>query len=265
MDPDRAGNSTRSRESGRYTTSQLPRTGRITGLDGIRALAIGLVLFSHRVIFDEFTYLRPIGINAGYAGVVVFFALSGFLITMLLLREELQTGRISLPLFYVRRALRLFPALWVYLFVVGAVCLAGALPHHPWYSLVSSLMYVRNLVGRGHETDHLWSLSIEEPFYLLWPLALIALPRRNLARFFLALGGLVTVTVWRICAARNGLASAGALYIRSTFGSTRHSSVVLSRWRWTWYRGPSAGRIRRDGAARRWQSQVWRAWRHGSG
>lgn len=194
-----------------------PRTGYVAGLDGIRSVAIGLVLFSHSVIYDEFAHLRPVGLVAGYAGVAVFFVLSGYLITKTLLREEERTGGISLRLFYLRRALRLFPALWLYLLVVGAIWLAGGLPHHPWHSFVSSLLYVRNLVGRGHETDHLWSLSIEEQFYLLWPLVLICMPHRNRGRLFLAFGGLIAVTAWRIYATRTGLASAGSLYIRSDF------------------------------------------------
>jgi peptidoglycan/LPS O-acetylase OafA/YrhL len=197
--------------------SASPRSGHIPGLDGIRALAIGGVLFSHSVIYGEFTGLHSIGHTAGYAGVAVFFVLSGYLITTLLLREEDRTGGISLRLFYIRRALRLFPALWLYLMVVGVIWLAGGLPHHPWHSFVSSLFYVRNLVGRGHETDHLWSLSIEEQFYILWPLVLCCLPHRNRARLLLALAGLAGVTVWRVYAARTGLASAGALYIRSDF------------------------------------------------
>jgi len=174
------------------------------------------VLFSHNVIYDRFTHLRPFAV-AGFIGVGVFFVLSGFLITTLLLREEERTGSISLQLFYLRRALRLFPALWLYLLVIGLIWLSGGLPDHPWHSLVSSLLYVRNFVGRGHETGHLWSLAIEEQFYLLWPLVLVGLPRRNRLRLAIALGGLVSVTLWRVCAARAGLVSAGALYIRSDF------------------------------------------------
>ena len=147
----------------------------------------------------------------------IFFVLSGYLITTLLLREEQRTGFISLRLFYIRRGLRLFPALWLYLSVVAVIILAGWLPHNPWHSFVSSLFYVRNLVGRGHETQHLWSLSIEEQFYILWPLILVGLPRRDRARLAVALGALVGVTLWRIYAARTGLASVGALYIRSDF------------------------------------------------
>lgn len=191
--------------------------GHIPGLDGIRALAIGGVLLAHTVIYDEFSGLRPVGHTAGYAGVAIFFVLSGYLITTLLLREENRTGGIALRLFYARRALRLFPALWLYLLVVMAIWLAGGLPQHPWHSFVSSLLYIRNLVGRGHETGHLWSLSIEEQFYLLWPLVLICLPRRNHARLLLAVCVLGGVTAWRVWAARTGLASQGALYVRSDF------------------------------------------------
>ncbi|MGL4423488.1 MAG: acyltransferase family protein [Gemmataceae bacterium] len=191
--------------------------GYIPGLDGIRAMAIGLVLFSHSVIYDQLNSLRSIGLGAGYTGVAIFFVLSGYLITRILLREEERTGTISLRFFYLRRALRLFPALWLYLLVVGLIWLAGGLPHHPWHSFVSSFFYVRNLVGRGHETDHLWSLSIEEQFYLLWPLVLVFLPHRNRARLGVALVGLVAVTVWRVLAARSEWVSAGTLYIRSDF------------------------------------------------
>ena len=101
--------------------------------------------------------------------------------------------------------------------VVSLIWFSGLLPHHPWHSFASSLLYVRNLVGRGHETDHLWSLAIEEQFYLLWPLVLVGLPGRNRVRLVFALGTLVSVTLWRVFAARAGLVSAGALYIRSDF------------------------------------------------
>lgn len=189
----------------------------IPGLDGIRALAVSLVLFSHSVIFDQFTGLRGMGLNAGYTGVAIFFVLSGYLITRLLLREEETTGSISLKLFYIRRAFRLFPALWLYLAVVFGIWLFGAIPDHPLHSFVTSLLYIRNLVGRGHETDHLWSLSIEEQFYLIWAVALVALGQRQRTRLLVAVGVVVGVTIWRIYAARNGLASAGALYNRSDF------------------------------------------------
>jgi peptidoglycan/LPS O-acetylase OafA/YrhL len=191
--------------------------GHIQGLDGIRGLAIALVLFSHSVIYDEFTNLHSSGLEAGYAGVAIFFVLSGYLITALLLREEDRTGRISLRLFYIRRSLRLFPALWLYLLVVFVIWCMGGLPHHPWHSIVSSLLYIRNLVGSGHETGHLWSLSIEAQFYCLWPFVLVSLRQRNRLRLLVALSALIGITLWRIYAAQTGLASEGALYMRSDF------------------------------------------------
>ena len=148
----------------------------VPGLDGVRALAVGLVIFEHSVVFDQFSHFGSVGLSGGHTGVALFFVLSGYLITTLLLREEERTGFISLRFFYIRRALRLFPALWLYLFVVAVLTLAGWLPHNPWHSFFSSLLYFRNIVGRGHETDQLWSLSIEEQFYIIWPLILIGLP-----------------------------------------------------------------------------------------
>jgi peptidoglycan/LPS O-acetylase OafA/YrhL len=195
----------------------LPKSGYIPGLDGIRALAISLVLYDHTILFGQSSSLLAMSQEAGSAGVTIFFVLSGYLITKILLREEKQTGDISLPLFYWRRALRLFPALWLYLLVVFGFWLIGWLPHHPLHSIASSLLYIRNLLGHGHETDHLWSLSLEEQFYLLWPFMLVLLPHRNRARLLIAGVGLVSITAWRMYATQNGLVSAGVLYIRSDF------------------------------------------------
>jgi peptidoglycan/LPS O-acetylase OafA/YrhL len=209
-------------EISKVHNSIIKQKGHIPGLDGVRAIAVILVLFCHSVIFDQFSDLHYIGVGAGYTGVTVFFVLSGYLITTLLLREEEQTGRISLRLFYIRRALRLFPALWAYLLVLALIKLIRGLPNDPWHSFVTSLFYVRNLVGRGHATGHLWTLSIEEQFYLLWPLALVSLailvlPRRNVARLLLALVAIGGITAWRMYAAGKGLASIGTLYIRTDF------------------------------------------------
>lgn len=192
-------------------------SGYVPGLDGVRGLAILLVLFSHSVIYDQFGGLKSNGLNAGYTGVTIFFVLSGYLITKLLLREEDQAGDISLRLFYLRRATRLFPALWLYLLVVFAIWLTGVLPEHPLHSFLTSLLYVRNIVGRGHETDHLWSLSLEEQFYLLWPLVVVSLKGRDRARMAVATITLLIVTLWRVYAARAQIVSAGTLYIRTDF------------------------------------------------
>ncbi len=188
----------------------------VPGLDGIRGLAIALVLLSHAATHNHFSFLGFVA-YAGNGGVNFFFVLSGFLITSLLLREEERTGTINLRLFYLRRALRLFPALWLYLLALAVLSVAGLLPLHPWHSILAALLYIRNLVGQGHETGHLWSLAVEEHFYVLWPLLFIALRGRNRARLMLCLAGILAVTAWRTYATAHQLFWEGVLYGRSDF------------------------------------------------
>lgn len=105
----------------------------------------------------------------GALGVHVFFVLSGFLITDLLLRERERTSGIDLPNFYLRRAFRIFPAAFVFLAIVTVLYW----PEMHWTHLAAAVFYVANLdLSRPWIFGHLWSLSIEEQFYLLWPLAL---------------------------------------------------------------------------------------------
>src|ERR1043165_3413400 len=227
-----------------------PKSELIAQLDGIRALAICMVLVSHLVIYENYLGLRPIGLEFGQAGVSLFFVLSGYLITRLLLREEDSRGRVSLKYFYIRRALRLFPALLLYLSVVFALWLCGLLPHHPWHSFASSILYVRNIWGRGHETDHLWSLSVEEHFYLLWPVAMLALPRRGARRLCLALTGIGAVLTWRVTALRAGLADEGQTSIRRDFrfdAPLLGCAIALGEHHWARaFRWFSASSVRRD-------------------
>ena len=116
-------------------------------------------------------------VNRGSFGVEIFFVLSGFLITHLLLREERNFGCISLRLFYLRRAVRLLPPLAV---LVGALAVASAIGvmRIPAIDLLAGLLFFRNYVGTSPETGHLWTLAIEEQFYLLWPVGLLLV--RNL-------------------------------------------------------------------------------------
>jgi peptidoglycan/LPS O-acetylase OafA/YrhL len=116
----------------------------------------------------------------GALGVDLFFVLSGFLITTLLLEERSRTGRISLPAFFQRRARRLFPALAAFLIVFVAITLLTAQPGVDRLpgTLIFSSLYVHNwiLALGGHPTVgtvHIWSLSVEEQFYILWPLTVI--------------------------------------------------------------------------------------------
>jgi peptidoglycan/LPS O-acetylase OafA/YrhL len=139
-------------------------------LDGLRALAVAGVLAQHCFV--------PGMSNAGTTGVTLFFTLSGFLITRLLLQERLASGRIDLRRFYKRRAQRLGPALLAMLAVVAVLSVVGALSMRP---VLLSLLQVANIAEASGQNmgllDHMWSLSMEEQFYLLWPALLLFLTR----------------------------------------------------------------------------------------
>jgi peptidoglycan/LPS O-acetylase OafA/YrhL len=139
---------------------------RIPSLDGLRAISITLVVLSHLVKWKHVS-LDVVG-SYGTLGVHVFFVLSGYLITSLLLKEYERSSTISLREFYIRRAFRIFPAAFVFLAVVTA--LYWRQMH--WYHIAAALFYVANMdISRPWIFGHLWSLSIEEQFYLLWPFA----------------------------------------------------------------------------------------------
>lgn len=137
---------------------------RIPSLDGLRAISITLVILSHLV---KWKHLSSSVLSAyGDLGVHVFFVLSGYLITNLLLREYERTSTISLRDFYMRRAFRIFPAAFVFL----AVVIILYWQQMRWYHIAAAVFYVANMdIARPWIFGHLWSLSIEEQFYLLWP------------------------------------------------------------------------------------------------
>ncbi len=145
-------------------------------LDGLRGVAVLLVMGYH-----DFGRLR-----GGFIGVDVFFVLSGFLITSILLEERRRTGGIRLGSFYARRALRLYPALVA--FVTVLACVARAWPalvgELRWSWIAATLLYVSDLViayGRVYPlgyVSHCWSLGVEEQFYLVWPFLVRVLTRR---------------------------------------------------------------------------------------
>jgi peptidoglycan/LPS O-acetylase OafA/YrhL len=181
-----AADSARPEDLGRALT----RT-RIGGLDVLRAIAVMSVLTSHAVVSGR---TPPILVD----GVELFFVLSGFLITRLLLQEFDQSGRIRLTSFYRRRAARLLPAFYAYL-LLGLVYLAWRQKPIPWGAVVSSLLYVLNydqaLSGAPtHFLSHCWSLAVEEQFYFLWPLLLLLALRRGV-RLEWALAGVI-VAIW---------------------------------------------------------------------
>ena len=195
-------------------TGERWKLGHRPGLDGLRAIAVLMVVVAH---FDrgEFT-------AAGVIGVTVFFTLSGFLITTLLLDETRRTGRVSLGGFYRRRALRLFPALAVMLLAVSLLTVVGA-PTDVTGGMVASVVgYVSNwfLLGTAHggviqwgALGHTWSLAIEEQFYVLWPLVVIAATRRGRrAVFNVAASGATLSLVWGLVSGRSNLASDVSAY-----------------------------------------------------
>jgi peptidoglycan/LPS O-acetylase OafA/YrhL len=157
------------------TTSSLElRTARIPTLDGWRAIAILMVIVHHlgKAVFamGAERYWAQDPTRFGTIGVPIFFGLSGLLITNLLLAERQSSGRISLRAFYIRRCFRILPPLLIYILAVCALGLMAS-PAEIWSSFLFFRNYIPGSVG-GLYTAHLWSLSVEEHFYLLWPVTL---------------------------------------------------------------------------------------------
>jgi peptidoglycan/LPS O-acetylase OafA/YrhL len=174
----------------------------VPALDGVRAIAVLLVILSHA---------GAPGIT-GNVGVDMFFVLSGFLITSLLLEEMDANGRINVLHFYVRRALRLYPALLLMLFLYGLFIylLRHRLPAggllETGKDITFAALYLTDYAvafdfqSRASLIAHTWSLAVEEHFYLVWPWVLIGLNRLCKGRSFLmALFGLfIAATSWRL-------------------------------------------------------------------
>jgi peptidoglycan/LPS O-acetylase OafA/YrhL len=178
---------------------------RVPALDGVRAIAIVVVLLFHHYQFEP----KPSRAwSGGFLGVDVFFVLSGFLITTLLLHEHRRAQRIDLPRFWSRRARRLLPALFV--LVIGTAILAK-FAYDPVTATnlrgesLATLLYVENWYRIGSAPSalsHTWSLSVEEQWYLLWPLLLgfLLLISRGRKRVVLAAVGVLAVASAIECA-----------------------------------------------------------------
>lgn len=175
--------------------------GYVPGLDGIRGVAVLLVVATHLVL--EFVPDKTmIWVPGGFLGVEIFFVLSGFLITTLLLNEHSRNNRISFRRFYARRALRLLPALFA---MLAAYLLYVAITKQDLgfaaRSSVGAALYVTNwMMALGHNVSHphLWSLAVEEQFYIVWPVVLatlLAVPicRRHLVGILTAIVALLTL------------------------------------------------------------------------
>jgi peptidoglycan/LPS O-acetylase OafA/YrhL len=165
------------------------RLGHNRALDGLRGIAVlAVILFHYRFPFSK----------NGFMGVDVFFVVSGFLITSLLIQEWMDAGEIKLRFFYLRRFLRLYPALLLMLLIVSPIAepsyIFSTLGYFTNWMMAFTTQPLSDIIG------HTWSLSIEEQYYLLWPLSLVFLLKRLPAKKLLLLVTLLALTsaVWRI-------------------------------------------------------------------
>ena len=207
-----------------------PHRTRIQALDGLRAIAIALVIFNHylpRVLIASGKGSSVILEMSGWAGsgVDLFFVLSGFLITGILINAKGSSNYFRR--FYWRRSLRIFPAFYaLLLFALVAWPIIFRRISFPWFAL-----YLRNWFGADRASDgtlgHLWSLAVEEQFYIAWSVVVYLCPRRHLLRLILALivtapliragmhyAGYPDYLIFRVTPAENGRA-----FVRSAGGS----------------------------------------------
>lgn len=203
-----------------FTSRHIPE------LDGLRGIAILSVIVHHQ--------LTPFSLSGGFLGVDLFFVLSGFLITGLLLAEFEQRKSISLRNFYMRRVLRLGPALLLYLLACVLVTyqtqMLGMLREIKLIAI--ALIYSTNWrMAFGWDsfldpTAIIWSLSIEEQFYLVWPLMLFGCLALRVKRRFLVAG--LGVVVLAILFYRSLLFSEGASLTRLYYGTDTRADALLT-------------------------------------
>jgi len=159
-------------------TELIQKPRHIAGLDGLRAISVVSVIGLHTLQRLSLSHHVPwwmLAVSNGALGVFIFFVISGYLITTLLLREQGKAGRISLKSFYLRRAFRILPPLYVYIAVIAVLGALRLIPGVNTREIVTALLFLRNY-AHGVSLwafEHLWSLCIEEQFYLLWPSILV--------------------------------------------------------------------------------------------
>jgi peptidoglycan/LPS O-acetylase OafA/YrhL len=215
-------------------------------LDGFRAVAAFSVVLAH-----------GLGISL-FDGVTAFFVLSGFLITTLLLREHGSTGTVSLRAFYARRTLRIFPAYYACVIASFAIDYVAG---QPWPASLtkSAFAYTVNYYNafNGHPSTsiaHLWSLGVEEQFYLLWPAVFILLASLGLKRLRLALVVLLFAGVgWRSLLFYSGWV--GQAYLYNAFDA-RFDDLAVGCLLATIARSPQAARFATVVGARVWMPLI---------
>jgi peptidoglycan/LPS O-acetylase OafA/YrhL len=177
-----------------YDMNSAPPASRSTNLDALRAIAILMVLGRH-------CHLSTWWHQIGWAGVDLFFVLSGFLVSGLLFSAFLTTGQIDLSRFYVRRGLKIWPSF--YLLIASGLIIDAVLPGHSISTkgLLSYLFFLQNYLGLDPAYGHTWSLAVEEHFYLALPLLLLAI-RGDRNRPFASMPWVFGAVAVLACAAR---------------------------------------------------------------
>ena len=202
------------------------RFQRLDGLDGLRAVAVMLVFQFH---------VAGGVLPGGYQGVMLFFALSGFLITTLLLQEWADADRIRLRAFYTRRFLRLMPALVVMVAMTVAANIAlGEFTSTTFKDAGAALGYVMDIyapashsIGGGYA--HTWSLAVEEQFYLLWPAVLVFTLRRRRSVLHVVTGWMLVLTALTAVLAVTGAVDRSGMYrLPSTQFPVIGAGIVLA-------------------------------------
>ena len=211
-----------------------PKSRYIPALDGLRTLAVVAVVLYH---------LNLTWAQGGLLGVTIFFVLSGYLITRLLLNEVAKTGRIDLKSFWIRRIRRLVPAVVTVVFVTCALCtifnhvmltkmrpdiLPSLLFLNNWWQIAQNVSYF-NALGDPSPLTHFWSLAIEEQFYLIWPPLLFAMvsmrvSKPNTRRVVLGLAAASALTMMVLY---NPAADPSRVYYGT---DTRVFSLLLGAW-----------------------------------
>lgn len=180
------------------------KPGRIPELDGWRGISMLLVILHHSMYFafpavaDSSRLFSHFFHHIGELGVQIFFVISGFVITRLLIAEEREQGSVSLKGFYTRRLFRILPVYYFYLLVVSIFSWAGWTPVSGIEKIVSVFfLYDTKIVSNGWFAGHSWSLAVEEQFYIVFPIFwVLSPPKRRATVLFLTLAAFLTWTAF---------------------------------------------------------------------
>ena len=229
-----ANKGTHASSSAKEQATARPKSRYIPALDGLRTLAVVAVVLYH---------LNLTWAQGGLLGVTVFFVLSGYLITRLLINEVSKTGRIDLKSFWIRRIRRLFPAVVTVVVVTCALCtifnhvmltkmrpdiLPSLLFFNNWWQIAQNVSYF-NALGDPSPLTHFWSLAIEEQFYLIWPPLLFAMVSMHVSKPTTrrVVLGLAAASAIAMMALYNPAADPSRVYYGT---DTRVFSLLLGAW-----------------------------------